>query len=34
MLIACYVQGGKPKPEDIDAVFKAAGQLAGERLKG
>jgi beta-lactamase class A len=33
ILVACYVQGGKPKPADIDAVFKAAGQMVGERLR-
>jgi beta-lactamase class A len=33
ILIACYVQGGKPRSADIDAVFAAAGRLAGERLK-
>ena len=33
ILIVCYVQGGKPRPADIDAVFKAAGRLVGERLR-
>jgi beta-lactamase class A len=33
ILIACYVQGGKPKPADQDAVFKAVGRMVGERLK-
>lgn len=33
ILIVTYVQGGKPKPADIDAVFAAAGKLVGARLK-
>jgi beta-lactamase class A len=33
ILVACYVQGGKPKPADQDAVFKAVGQMVGAQLK-
>ena len=33
VLIVCYVQGGKPKPADQDALFAAVGRMVGERLK-
>ncbi len=32
ILIACYVQGGKPTPAQQDAVFKQVGELVGRRL--
>ncbi|QUS39255.1 class A beta-lactamase [Tardiphaga alba] len=32
VVIAAYTRGGKPTPAQIDAVFKAIGQLVGERL--
>ncbi len=32
VLICTYVQGGSPTPAQIDAVFAAAGRLAGNRL--
>lgn len=32
VVIAAYTQGGNPAAAQIDAVFKAIGQIAGERL--
>ena len=32
ILIACYTQGGDPKPATLDAVFKAVGEMVGQRL--
>ena len=32
VLIAAYVQGGSPTPEQIKAVFAAAGQMVGRRF--
>jgi beta-lactamase class A len=32
VIIAAYTRGGKPTPEQLNTVFKAIGELVGERL--